>query len=86
MRTVTRLLIKMLSHPKIPRFIKESYKYKPDFWNYALIGMIGVLINQITIHFFIKYLPLIFANFLSIGIAWMWNYQNALGSLSKYWK
>lgn len=83
--TFTTFLTKVLEHPKVPTWLLDLYVGRPQFWNYALIGLIGVFINQILIHNFIKYVPLWLANFGSIFIAWLWNYFNALGYLSKFW-
>jgi len=85
MKTVTRRIRNFLAHPKLPSVFLRIYDAKTNFWNYGMIAGIGVLINQIALHFFIQYFQLWQADLLAIAIAWMWNYQNALGILSKYW-
>jgi len=92
MKTFSRSLVKLLSHPSVIKLnpklfvvLLDLYESKSNFWNMGLIGLIGVLINQISIHFLIAYFPLWLANFFSILIAWVWNYENIFGKLTKYW-
>lgn len=61
------------------------YMKQPKFYNYILICGIGVIINQVILHFLAKIMFLYIANFISITIAFLWNYVNALGSFAKYW-
>ena len=85
MKTFTDYLTSLLSYPQIPGFIKNTYTTKPKFWNYIFICGIGVLINQVILHFLAQIMYLWIANFVSITIAFLWNYVNALGYLAKYW-
>jgi len=85
MRTFTTLLTDLLSNTKLPNMFLKAYLKNPRFWNYAFICGLGVIINQLILHLFVLYLPLWTANFIAIFTAWMWNYQNALGYLAKYW-
>lgn len=90
--TFTKSMIELLSHPsfskwnpKLARFLLKLYKPRSIFWNAGLIGLIGMVINQIILHTFVIYIPLWLANFFAIIIAWGWNYHNMLGKLAKYW-
>lgn len=80
-------LLKSLSkyNPKLIKFLIALYKPRTQFWNAGLIGLIGMLINQLVLHYFVAFIPLFMANFCAIMIAWGWNYHNMLGKLSKYW-
>lgn len=92
MRTFTECLVELLSHssivkfnPRLASFLLKLYTSRSSFWNYGLICLVGVVINQICLHFFVSFFQLWVANLFSIMIAWGWNYVNALGKLSKYW-
>lgn len=92
MKTFSRSLVELLSHPSVIKlnpklfvFLLDLYESKSNFWNMGLIGLIGVMINQFALHFFLAYVPLWIANFFGIILAWSWNYHNCFGKLSKYW-
>lgn len=88
--TFTKSLIELLcilskSNPKLSDTLLKLYTPRSIFWNAGLIGLIGMVINQIVLHSFVAFIPLWLANFCAILIAWGWNYHNMLGKLSKYW-
>lgn len=90
--TFTKSLIELLSHPglskwnpRLARFLLQLYTPRSVFWNAGLIGLLGMLINQLVLHFFVNFIPLWLANFCAILLAWGWNYHNMLGKLAKYW-
>lgn len=85
MKNFTYYFTRLLSNPKIPIGLKNYYLSNPRFFNYILICGIGVLINQVILHFLAQIMFLWIANFMSITIAFLWNYVNALGSFAKYW-
>ena len=70
---------------EIHPILKKLYLKNTKFWKYALICGLGIIVNQVFIHLFIRFLPLWIANLFAIIIAWLWNYTNTLGFLSKYW-
>ena len=92
MKTFTESLILLLSYPpiiklnpKLLAFLLDLYEKRSKFWNFGLIGLIGMCINQIVMHTLITYLPLWIANSFAILTAWIWNYTNAAGSWTTYW-
>jgi len=70
---------------KVGKVLTDVYVKNIPFWNYGFICFVGMLINQVVLHFTISLFPLWVANLCAILVAWSWNYLNAVGMLKKYW-
>lgn len=75
------VVIKLLEVVDPSQFLADLYIKSVSFWNYMLVGLVGVGINMIVIHRLINFLPLWLANSGAIFIAWSWNWVFSVGPL-----
>jgi putative flippase GtrA len=83
--TVTDVIIHTIDRLRLPTSVRRLYLKNTNFWNYGLVCGVGVLVNQVVLHLCVRLLPLWLSDLLAILSAWLWNYSNSVGRLSKYW-
>lgn len=74
-------IIRLLEFVDPSQLLANLYVKSVSFWNYMVVGMVGVGINMIVIHRLINFLPLWLANSGAIFIAWSWNWCFSVGPL-----
>jgi hypothetical protein len=72
----TKMMIEALPKP-----LEKLYISHVKAFNYAFVAGCGVIINTFLLYFFATMFPLFMANWISILIAWSWNYTLSVGPL-----
>jgi hypothetical protein len=85
---------KMIFKAPMQKLIHKAFLYfkveqiYERYWNpinYAVIGGIGVLINMALMNFTITFMNWLFADLISILVAWSWNWSQSVGPFGHYW-
>lgn len=71
----------MKIHPKAGKIYDQLW----NPINYAIIGGIGIIINYVVNLLLMSMVGFLLSNIIAILTAWLWNWQNSVGSLGYLW-